>query len=101
MLRPEDGICRLRRCGICGREESVAYAGGGSGVGETLQVGEYVLVDDIEVGPAVQLSVTSDHASRSMLVRILDGIDNFGMVGLYIPCPCCSESVKDNLHDCQ
>lgn len=70
MLRLEAGIYPLRSCGTCGKFGQSSILGS---LRMTRGPGYYVLLDDLGIGPAVQLPVTSNHAARSMLLTMLDG----------------------------
>ena len=68
MLRLKAGICPLRSCGTCGNFGQLPV------FRMTRGPGYYALLDDLGIGPAVQLPVTSNHAPRSMLLTVLDGV---------------------------
>lgn len=70
MLRLEAGICPLRNCGTCGKFGQSPILGN-----IRLACGSYcyVLCDDLGIGPAVQLPVTSNHAASSVLLTMSAG----------------------------
>ena len=63
MLRPEGGICPLRNGGTCGRVSRVCRV-----------VSNGLLCNDGSVGPAYEFPITSNHAPRSMLLKVLDAV---------------------------
>ena len=71
MLRLEAGIFPLQKCGTYGKFGQSPVL---SSFRMTRGAGYNVLPDDLGIGPAIHLPVTSNHASRSMLMTMLDGV---------------------------